>query len=245
MIPPNHVLSQAPPRITAQACILSDADQFAGDAGRRSRRRLADNIGLRNDFHQTLTASVRPQLRAIANINAVDANRRAETAPPSRRAAILACIHELPGINRSQLCAETGLGWGTIGYHLAVLLKQAHIRLFRSGNSLCAVPANLPIDSHALAATLASPLVRQLLAILLSNGALGPTQASRLVQVAPRVVKARFTVLHELGILLNDGHFHPRYHVHPECRDVLRAIVQPRHDALSAGTRPVLGLELA
>ncbi len=63
------------------------------------------------------------------------------------RQAVLDRITQNPGIHKSALQRELGLGWGTISYHLDVLRRQGHVKTMPQGRQLRVFPMAVP-DEH-------------------------------------------------------------------------------------------------
>lgn len=71
----------------------------------------------------------------------------------TEREALLAAIQEQPGIHLRALQRRLGLGWGTLSYHLAVLVRSQAVHVVREGkHALVYADGSGPLPPVALLA---------------------------------------------------------------------------------------------
>lgn len=63
------------------------------------------------------------------------------------RQAVLDCIVRSPGIHKSELQRQLGLGWGTVSYHLDVLRRDGRVKMMERGRQVALFATDVP-DEH-------------------------------------------------------------------------------------------------
>ncbi|MHB8632845.1 MAG: ArsR family transcriptional regulator [Thermoplasmatota archaeon] len=66
---------------------------------------------------------------------------------PATRDLVLGLVEREPGIHKSALKRELGLGWGTISYHLEMLRRRGAIKMRAQGRQVGVFPSRVP-DGH-------------------------------------------------------------------------------------------------
>jgi len=117
---------------------------------------------------------------------------------PRTRERILGAIKARPGQNKSQLCGELGLGWGTVSHHLKILCKSHLVNTHRQGRTVRLFPTGLS-PKHVL--WLSALEDHRAVAIMMS---LRQDPSLRIDDLADRLGFSRKTVRKYMALLHQD-----------------------------------------
>lgn len=129
---------------------------------------------------------------------------------PSRE-QLLAAVHARPGINKSALCAALGLAWGTVDYHLRVLVRDGHVTLRPEGRETRCFPGGLQPSHKALLSALADGSGQRIAFVLRHCPGQGIGALSQRLGLSSKVVRRRLVRMLEAGMLQRVGTYRPRY----------------------------------
>jgi predicted transcriptional regulator len=127
------------------------------------------------------------------------------------RARILAHIEGDPGVHKSALCRELGLGWGTVCYHVRVLGESGHINAFTHGREVFLFPGRVAEQQMRWIAALREDVGKHIL------DELGQQPGSRLKDLSEslgrsrKVIRRHLTLLDEAGLVDRRGQHQARY----------------------------------
>lgn len=122
------------------------------------------------------------------------------------RERLVAIIRERPWITVSDLMTASGLGWGTIDYHLGILTSASIVRRIRKGRRCFLVLSSAQLaDDSAMHSALKPKTGREIaLAILETPGATIDELVKRL-DMSPRVVYYHVSRLVQAGLVLKES----------------------------------------
>lgn len=167
----------------------------------------------------------------------VDRDAQRFPAAASSRERLLDLIRRRPGLHKSALCAETGLAWGTVDYHLRLLERGNLVSRHCAGRTTRLFPSDLR-QSQSLLAALADHTSARILATLRKEPQRMSALSDRL-RLAPKVVRRHLVRLQRDGLLVRDGAHRPVYRVREAVDDVVDGLVDGPDTAspLTATTR--------
>jgi DNA-binding transcriptional ArsR family regulator len=141
---------------------------------------------------------------------------------PKSRQMILEAVLSHPGINRSQVCRLTGLGWGNVAHHVRTMKRDGELQVMRIGRA----------EHHFAPETRVHVL--PILAVLAEDGPLEvlasmqPRAGHRIQELAEALGQSRKTVrrhlraLTSLGLVTESRHYRPLYFISARGLDTVR-----------------------
>lgn len=130
---------------------------------------------------------------------------------PPVRERILECVLMQPGLSKSELQRDLGLGWGTIHHHLGHLesLGQVVSRPHRGQRHV--FPAGVAPVMQRLLAEMRDPQKAALTELLQEVETLSCAEAANLLDLPFKAVQRRLADLAKQGILVRRGTYRPQY----------------------------------
>ena len=127
------------------------------------------------------------------------------------RERLLAAIQGRPGLHKSALCAELGLAWGTVDYHLRVLARQGLVSIWPAGRETRCFPGGLHPRQKALLSALADGCGSRIALLLRHFPGRGIGEMSEQLGLSSKVVRRRLLRMVEDGMVQRTGTHRPRY----------------------------------
>lgn len=119
---------------------------------------------------------------------------------------ILQAIQAEPGIHKSELCRRTGLGWGTVGFHIHKLCAARKISALRANGRLILLPMDAPADATLAIKALRHAPARMILEQL-TRERLGMMDLSKEFGLSRKVMRRHLNSLADLGLIRREpGH---------------------------------------
>ncbi len=140
-----------------------------------------------------------------------DPRRPERGAGASTRDRILEAIRAQPGLHKSALCSLLGLAWGTVDYHLRVLVREGRIALWPAGRETRCFPGGLHARHRALLAALADARGSRIALLLRHVPGQGVGEIGERLGLSAKVVRRRLLRMVEDGMLEREGTHRPRY----------------------------------
>jgi predicted transcriptional regulator len=131
------------------------------------------------------------------------------------REAIASLVVEHGGLHKSEICRQTGRGWGTIGYHLSVLAKEDRIRLEPHGQMLWAFKPGITEEDRRLIVTLSEQGRNQLLDELSKRDVATIRELSNSLSESQKVVRTHVSHLMAVGAVERTGERPHKYSAVP------------------------------
>ena len=126
------------------------------------------------------------------------------------REELLRLVRAHPGIHPRGLCRATGLGWGTVNYHLAILERTGRIRI-RAGRPLKLFCAEVPPSEERRLLRLHDGTDRRIMDLLVERPGLDVAVLSRQLRVARRTLQRRLSTLVAAGLVVRAGAYRSRF----------------------------------
>ena len=152
------------------------------------------------------------------------------------RQRLLALIRDSPGVHKSALCDASSLAWGTVDYHLRLLVRAGQVTLARAGRQTKVFPGRLSEERERLLATLAREPTARIAGALKERPDQGLGALVDRLGLSPKVVRRHIVRLLEHGLLERAGRHRPLYRLRPGAVELL--------DAPEPGTAPVVVVPL-
>ena len=147
------------------------------------------------------------------------------------RGRILNTIFVEPGIHKSEICRRTGLGWGTVGYHLHKLRVDKYISTVRANGRLITIPREIPHGDALTVHALRQPPTRSILRHLL-EARQGTVGLSNEFGMSRKVMRRHLSTLADAGLIARGEGHRGRFHATVKGRMTIR------EDAHEGGTLP-------
>lgn len=127
------------------------------------------------------------------------------------RERICEAVRRQPGIHKSALKEELGLGWGTIVYQLQVLCERGVLRTWSRGRHVHVFPANFAPDRLRWLSALYNAPAAAIITRLAAMPGQSVQVLARTIGVSTRVLRRHIAVLRDEGIVRCDEGLRPRY----------------------------------
>lgn len=137
------------------------------------------------------------------------------------RDRIESLVRQEPGLHKSALCRELGLGWGTVGHHLRILRSQGRLHSVREGRELRIYPAGVPADDMRLMVMLRDDTALEILQHLNDQPGGRLTDIARALGLSRKVVRRHLDNLEVEELVQPRGEFQRRYHIGPDADIIL------------------------
>lgn len=133
--------------------------------------------------------------------------------PRGTRERLLALVRASPGLHKSALCAESGLAWGTVDYHLRVLARKGLVTTHQAGRETRCFPGDLAPRQTAQMAALADGTGSRIAFVLRHCPGQGVGELSQQLGLSSKVVRLRLLRMVEEGMVERVGTHRPRYSI--------------------------------
>lgn len=127
------------------------------------------------------------------------------------RKRICDAVRRQPGIHKSALTEELGLGWGTISYQLRLLCQQGTLRSWSRGREVRVFPANFPPDRLRWLSALHNAPAAAIITRLADRPGQGVQGLARAMDVSARVLRRHLSMLRDEGIVRRGEGLPARY----------------------------------
>ena len=127
---------------------------------------------------------------------------------------LLAIVCASPGISKSDLLRQAGIGWGTVSHHLRVLCKQGRIRIEPLASRTVVLPAGHPLDGFT-AGLLRAAETAAILAYVKAHPGVGIQEICGALRLSRKVVMARLSGARQVGLVTRSDAFRGAYHMAP------------------------------
>ncbi len=148
---------------------------------------------------------------------------KADAGSDARR-QLLETVEGHPGLDKSVLCRATGLGWGTLSYHLEVLQASGLVKLRSLGRQTNVFSAQIPDSQLRALAALRQGAGPVLPAAVQRVPGLTVRELAATVGASPKVVRRQLGLLGSRG-LVRAGRSRPaQFHPAPRLLQALRLL---------------------
>jgi predicted transcriptional regulator len=147
------------------------------------------------------------------------------------RERLLDTIRSRPGINKSGLCTALGLAWGTVDYHLRVLVREGRVALRPEGRETRCFPGGLETGRRVVLAALADGSGSRIAFVLRHSPGQGVGELSQQLGLSSKVVRRRLLRMVEDGMLERVGKHRPRYSLGSQVHHLLEEMMVDLREA--------------
>lgn len=123
----------------------------------------------------------------------------------AKRLRILDRVHEAPGIHKSALRRELGLGWGTLNHHLNILESRHEIEIELGAREARVFPVDLPTHYKKWFGLLRDPTNADIVDTLTTDPLAMPDIATAL-KLSKRTTRNHLSDLCKAGLIEQHGH---------------------------------------
>lgn len=127
------------------------------------------------------------------------------------RRAIWTYITEHPGTTKTEICTATGLGWGTVSHHVALLCEGGLVTSIPYRQRTFLFQADIDVQDARRRIAASPPDAAAILDVLNANGPLQICHIMELTGCSRKVVQARLHACEWAGLVVRKGHVRPLY----------------------------------
>lgn len=140
------------------------------------------------------------------------------------RDRLLQLIQHRPGLNKSALCAATGLAWGTVDYHLRMLARSGLVSSEVEGRVTRLFPAASNVRHQRLLLLLSEAPASRIASLLRQQPGLRNGSLSQSLALSPKVVRRHLRRLVREGLVLQQGMHRPEYRLMARAESLLAGL---------------------
>lgn len=122
-------------------------------------------------------------------------------------------MREKPGINKSALCGELGVAWGTVAYHIGVLADAGLVEVEAAGREANLFPKGLAGHRRRMLVALRQPEARQVFGAVAAVREISLRDLCLRLGMSRKTVRRHVTQLLQAGLVEDKGSRRPRYAV--------------------------------
>lgn len=133
----------------------------------------------------------------------------------STRVTIMKLLTDRKGLHKSELCRQTGKGWGTIGHHVYVLVQAGRIITEVHGRQLWVFLPDIPKAERDWIVTTHVPDRLRLYEKLLGRGGATIERLSSEMAVSKKTIRTHMSHLRRVGAVSRTANSPATYEVSP------------------------------
>ncbi|MES2155525.1 MAG: ArsR family transcriptional regulator [bacterium] len=116
-----------------------------------------------------------------------------------------------PGINKTTLCRELGLGWGTVSHHLRVLTRRGLVAAYGRGKEVHWFPCSVDEAQYRWLCVLHDGRAASIVNHLERRPGLRLSDLSDSIGISRKVIRRHLSQLGEEGLVTHEGETQRRY----------------------------------
>lgn len=151
------------------------------------------------------------------------------------RSLIMKVVAEKPGVHKSELCRQVGLGWGTVSYHLRLLEKTRRLQTVTGTREVRVFPGNVPEARTKALAALQGESGHAVADMLADRPGSRQSDICRALGASRKLIRRHLEALQREGLVTAEGNRRARYLPTPMLTDLLKS----EDEAAPTGTHPV------
>lgn len=138
------------------------------------------------------------------------------------RRMIMKVVEEHPGVHKSELCRQVGLGWGTVSYHLRLLERARRLQTVSGKREVRVFLGNIPQERMKALAALQGEGGQAVAGLLADRPGVRQADICRALGASRKLIRRHLEVLQKEGLITSEGNRRARYLPTAMLNDLMR-----------------------